>query len=230
MANFVALTSLATPAVTLSILIIDDHPLMSAALAGVLCELRPRSACRVAHTGVAATQLLEHQNNFGLIVLDLVLPDIGGFELLPRLRLLCPDTPVMVVWASENAQDVRRAFAAGATGYVAKSASSATLLKAADLVFRGDIYLPPALDSALAPGIVIDEKPATELLTERQLDVLRLMCAGKSNKFIGQELGLAEKTVKGRVTAIFKSLGVESRTQALLKASELGLFSRTTTL
>jgi len=208
----------------LSILIIDDHPLMSAALAGVLNGLRQRVTCRMAHTGAAAMQLLAKDSHFALIVLDLALPDIGGFELLARLRQHYPDIPVMVVSASENAQDMRRAIAAGATGYVAKSASPATLLKAAELVFRGEVYLPPVLDSAPAFSRATQAKPTTELLTGRQLDVLRLMCAGKSNKFIGNELGLAEKTVKGRVTAIFKALGVESRTQAILKASELGLF------
>jgi two-component system, NarL family, nitrate/nitrite response regulator NarL len=210
---------------TFSILLIDDHPLMSAALAGVLRDLRPRVTCRAAHTGAAALRLLAEHNDFGLIVLDLALPDTSGFELLARLRQLYADTPVMVVSASENAQDMRRAIAAGATGYVAKSASPTTLLKAADLVFRGDVYLPPVMHAAPVAVIAMDEKPVTELLSERQLDVLRLICAGKSNKFIGYELGLAEKTVKGRVTAIFKALGVESRTQAVLKASELDLFT-----
>ncbi len=209
---------------TLSILIIDDHPLMSAALAGVLHDLRPRVTCCVAHTGAAAKQLLARQNDFGLIVLDLALPDTDGFELLGHLRELYADTPVMVVSASENVQNMRRAIAAGAMGYVSKSASPATMLKAAALVCRGEVYLPPMMQSAASPGIAGDGKQGGELLTARQLDVLRLVCAGRSNKFIAYELGLAEKTVKGRVTAIFKALDVDNRTQAALKASKLGLF------
>lgn len=209
----------------LSVLIIDDHPLMSAALVGVLQNLRPRVTCRVAHTGAAAMQLLAQHSDLNLIVLDLALPDIDGFDLLARLRRLYPGAPVLVVSASENAQDMRRAFAAGAAGYVSKSAPPATLLKAAELVLRGDVYRPPVLDNEAACTVAPQDQPASTGLTARQLDVLRLMCAGKSNKVIGYELGLAEKTVKGRVTAIFKALGVDNRTQAVLKAAELGLFT-----
>lgn len=198
---------------------------MSAALAGALRDLRPKVTCHVAHTGVAAMQLIAQHNDFGLIVLDLALPDVDGFVLLARLRRLYPDIPVMVVSASENTQDMHRAIAAGAAGYVAKSEPSATLLKVAGLVFRGEVYLPPAITGTPAPVAGGAENPGEEFLSRRHLDVLRLICAGKSNKVIGQELGLAEKTVKGRVTAIFRALGVESRTQAILKASELGFFA-----
>lgn len=209
---------------TFSILIVDDHPLMAAAVAGVLRDLRPNVTCSVAPTGVAARQMLARQNDFGLIVLDLALPDMDGFDLLASLRESYPDIPVMVVSASENVQDMRRAIAAGAMGYVAKSASPDIMIKAAAMVFRGERYLPPTLKGAVSADTAGDGMPATEMLTERQLDVLRLVCAGRSNKFIAYELGLAEKTVKGRITAIFKALDVDNRTQAALKASAMGLF------
>ena len=87
---------------TFSILIVDDHPLMSAALAGVLQALRPRVACTVASTGAAARQALAREPDLGLVVLDLALPDTDGFGLLAYLREVFPDVPVMVVSASEK--------------------------------------------------------------------------------------------------------------------------------
>lgn len=207
---------------TLSILVIDDHPLMSAALVGVLQTLRPRTTCSVAHSGATARQALA-QNPFHLIVLDLALPDTNGFELLSNLQELYPETPVLVVSASENAEDMRRVVAAGAKGFVPKSAPPELMLKAATMALRGEVYLP---EIALASSARTDPTSGhgDDPLTPRQIDVLRLVCAGRSNKFIAYELGLAEKTVKGRITAIFRALDVDNRTQAVLKAAKLGLF------
>ncbi len=210
----------------LSILIVDDHPLMSAALLGVLQGAHLWATCSVAHNGASAKHLLAQQNNFNLIVLDLTLPDMDGFDLLSSIRHSFPDIPLMVVSASESVQDMRRVIAAGAMGYVTKSASPATMLLAATLALRGEVYLPPVMANASWPEIA-QGGSANGLLSERQLDVLRLMCAGKSNKFIAFELGVAEKTVKGRVTAIFDRLAVANRTQAVVKASKLGLFPLT---
>lgn len=205
----------------LTILIVDDHPLMSAALASVLREGKPTAACVMAHSGAMARRQLVLQPEIGLVILDLALPDTDGFDLLVYLREQHPQLPAMVVSASESVEDIRRAFAAGARAYVVKSSPPAAMLKAVFAVLRGEIDLPPVLlhaDAALPDG-------ASGLLSERQLDVLRLVCAGKSNKVIAYELGLAEKTVKGRITAIFKALDVDNRTQALIKANQLGLFT-----
>ena len=210
---------------TFSILIVDDHPLVAAALMGVLRDLGPQVTCSVAHSGMAAKQLLTQQNVFGLIVLDLALPDMDGFAVLAHLRECYARVPVIVVSASGNIQDMQRAIAAGAKGYVAKSESPTTMLKAAESVLRGEVYLSPGMGSAPLPAHADHGMSATELLSARQLDVLRLLCVGRSNKIIAYELGPAEKTVKGRVTAIYKALGVVSRMEAVLKASKLGLFA-----
>jgi two-component system, NarL family, nitrate/nitrite response regulator NarL len=208
----------------LSILIIDDHPLMSAALAGVLRDLRPRAECEIVPTSQGARQRLRQSATFGLIALDLGLPDGDGFDLLSHIRQCYPDIPVLVVTASEDREDMCRSIAAGAGGYVVKSAAPATLLRAADSVYRGEAYLPPAFASTPTPSPV-SESATAEALNARHMDVLRLMCSGQSNKVIAYELGLAEKTVKGRVTAIFKAFGVDNRTQAVLMANKLGLFA-----
>lgn len=205
----------------LTILIVDDHPLMSAALANVLKEGRAAASCVIAHSGAMARRQLVLQPEIGLVILDLVLPDTSGFDLLVHFREHHPQLPIMVVSASESVEDVRRAIAAGARAYVAKSSPPAAMLKAVLAVLRGEIDVPPVLLHANSDL----SNTASGLLSERQLDVLRLVCAGKSNKVIAYELGLAEKTVKGRITAIFRALDVDNRTQALIKANQLGLFA-----
>lgn len=215
-----ALPRHATP---LKILIVDDHPMMSVALADLLRDLDPNTEPLVADSGAAALRMVAQHADLDLVLLDLGLPDTDGFDLLARVRARCPGVPLAVISASERQQDMRRAIAAGALGYIVKSMPPAKLLQAVRQVLGGEVYLPVAL--AAEPVVAgASDTAGREALSERQLDVLRLICAGKSNKFIAQELGLSEKTVKGHVTAIFKSLDVVNRTQAALTAKALGLF------
>jgi two-component system, NarL family, nitrate/nitrite response regulator NarL len=209
--------------VTLSILIVDDHPLVSTGLAGVLKNVRPDVQVTAANSGVAARQALGRHGGFDLVLLDLGLPDIAGFDLLAYMRQQYADVPVLVVSASESLEDMRRAMAAGAAGFVGKAAPPEELLAAVNLVVQQDKYW-PALMMQPQSQPAADAPGAHGGLSQRQLDVLRLMCAGRSNKVIAYELGVAEKTVKGRVTAIFKEMQVDNRMQAVLKAAKLGLF------
>lgn len=213
----------------LTILIIDDHPIMSAALADLVQQLAPKVTSIPAVNGSAAFQYIAaHDSDIDLIVLDLGLPDTDGFDLLGRLRDRSPSTPIVVVSASDDTQSVRRTVAAGALGFVAKSAPPATMLQALRQVLRGDHYFPgyqPAEVPVPHRSGGLPKVADTGSLSAREIDVLRLMCRGNSNKLIAHELNLAEKTVKGRITAIFKSLGVVNRTQAVLKAKENGLLS-----
>ena len=127
--------------------------------------------------------------------------------------------------SSEKPSDVRRALAAGALGYVPKSANSDTLMAALHLVLAGEVYVPPLLlDEPPRPiaGARVRSDPARGL-TERQFDALRLLARGLTNKEIALELELSEKTVKIHVGAIFKALGVVNRAQAAEAARREGL-------
>ena len=178
----------------LKILVVDDHPMMSAALADVLRGLAPKVETLIAHSGAAALQLVTQHADLDLAWLDLGLPDTDGFDLLARVRAL-----PRCAAGSGVRQRARAGYAPRALGFIPKSTPPGKLL--------------PAIRQVLAG----------EALSARQLDVLRLICVGKSNKFIAQELALSEKTVKGHVTAIFKSLDVVNRTQAALNAQARGL-------
>ena len=208
----------------LKILVVDDHPMMSVALADLLRGLGAKVETLIAHSGAAALQMAALHSDLDLVLLDLGLPDADGFDLLARLRARCPGVPLAVVSGSEREQDMRRALAAGALGFIPKSTPPSKLLPAIRCVLAGEIYLPAVLSAAPAVQPGEHGRSGDEALSGRQLDVLRLICAGKSNKFIAQELALAEKTVKGHVTAIFKALDVVNRTQAALRARERRLF------
>jgi DNA-binding NarL/FixJ family response regulator len=126
--------------------------------------------------------------------------------------------PIIILSSSEDPGDVRRALDAGALGYVPKSASPETLLSAVSLVLAGGVYVPTLMLNA-------SETPAASVsgLTPRQREVLAAVVGGLSNKDIGRRFGLSEKTVKVHVGAIFRALGVTSRTQAAAAAQAAGL-------
>ena len=161
-------------------------------------------------------------------MLDLMMPGMAGMTAIREFGKRRADVPVIVLSSSEDPDDVRHALAAGALGYVPKSASPQTLVSALRFVLLGNIYVPPFIldqvsnlaDETAAAGTGAALAPR---LTDRQVEVLRLVCQGYSNKEIGRLLGLSDKTVKTHITAIFKALNVSNRTQAasVARAGEL---------
>jgi DNA-binding NarL/FixJ family response regulator len=151
------------------------------------------------------------------VFLDLQMPGTDGMSAVPEFGRRRPELPVIVLSSSEDPQDVRRALGLGALGYVPKSALPQTLLSALRLVLAGDVYVPPLMLDATTRGA--PPEPASDAgrqgaLTDRQLEVLRLLSDGLSNKEIGRVLNLSDKTVKAHITVIFKALDVVNRTQA----------------
>jgi len=169
-----------------------------------------------------------------LILTDLQMPGWPGFEGIRHIHSLLPDTAVVVVSASENAADARMALEHGAGGFIPKSSSVQIMVSALRLVLAGGVYVPHALlQSTGTSGLTStprDHAPPVSAdhgvnfnLTQRQRDVLNCLREGKSNKQIAYELGLSEGTVKIHVTAIFKSLNVKNRTQAVISASRYAM-------
>lgn len=211
----------------MKLLIIDDHSIMRAGLAALL--IQSNVAVEVFEAGDATGGLAKVDENPDLdaIFLDLNLPGESGMSVLRDLGQKRPDLPVILLSSSEDPDDVRRALAAGALGYLPKSASPHTLMSALRLVLSGEVYVPPIV--LRESGDRRDEAGASAApngaLTERQIDVLKLLGRGLSNKEIGRELLVAERTVKAHVTAIFKSLGVVSRSQAVQAARKATLIN-----
>lgn len=207
------------------ILLVDDHALFREALVHVLRGLDPDVG--VAHAGTACEALATaaYYRDFDLILLDRSLAGSDGISILRQLRASAGDPPVVVVSGSGRAPDVRRALEAGAASYVPKTATSHELLFALQRVLEGEAYLPPSLLAALAPE---DNPPAlsepikVDTLTKRQKEVLLLLSQGLSNKGIANRLVLSEGTVKLHVSAIMRTLGARSRTEAVLVAEQFG--------
>lgn len=166
---------------------------------------------------------------FDLVLLDLALPGIDGFAGLDILRRRYPAMPVAVVSAFDDVPTITRVMNLGASGFIPKAYSGEALLNAVREVLDGNIVRPTIQqgarldDEKMLPPSKISVKPAEVGLTDRQAQVLALMVRGLSNRDIAEQLELSEGTVKIHATAVFKALGVGSRTQALVAVARYGI-------
>jgi DNA-binding NarL/FixJ family response regulator len=211
----------------MKILIVDDHGVVREGLAALLRQSSEDMSVLQAKDGAEALDIAQTHTDLDAVLLDLSMAGLAGMSALVEFGKRHPVLPVIILSSSEDPEDVRQALAAGALGYVPKSASPKTLLSALQLVLQGNVYVPPLMldgtssatnkaKSERAPG-------GNPRLTERQIDVLKLLGSGLSNKEIALELGLSEKTVKVHVTGIFKALNVVNRMQAASAARQANL-------
>lgn len=212
------------------ILLVDDHTLFREALLHVLEQFDSTAVVIEAATAREAIRMAAHYHDLDLILLDLALPGLNGLSALPELHELRPTTPLVILSASEDSIDVRQALEGGALGYIPKSSSSHEMITALRLVLAGEVYVPPVMLAALegleAVSVQVTaasvEEGGVDGLTPRQLEVLRLMAQGLSNKGICKRLNVAEGTVKLHVTAIMRALNTCNRTQTVIEATRRG--------
>jgi DNA-binding NarL/FixJ family response regulator len=214
---------------TLRILLIDDHPLFRAGLKHLLDKMGDGVEIDEADNLAQGLERLSGSGAIDLVLVDLMMPGMEGFDGISTLRREAPDAPIVVISVKDRAEDVRRAMDAGAVGYVPKSSSPDVMIHALKLVLSGGMYLPPnvldgpARESAGARrgnGLNMSDGPLANL-TRRQRDVLNLLIEGMSNKEIANVLGLSAGTVKIHVSSIFKVLNVTNRTLAVITANQL---------
>jgi DNA-binding NarL/FixJ family response regulator len=205
----------------MKLIAVDDHPLMQQALVRALPALDPRIDVIVAEDRDSTLTALARHPDCALMLLDLTLPGAHGLDLLAELVRDFPRIPVLVLSATHDRATVGAAMAAGARGYVAKTARAEELLDAVRTVLSGGRSV--TRDFTRAPARV-DGVPAQALgLTQRQAEVLRLLVQGKPNKLICRDLRLSEGTVKVHVSAILKALNVHSRAQAIVELARRGV-------
>jgi DNA-binding NarL/FixJ family response regulator len=214
----------------MKILVVDDHPLMREAVQSVTARLESGATVLAAVDSERGFAVAAAEPDLDLVLLDLNIPGLAGIPGLKAWRRRCPDVPVVVLSSADDRTTVLAAIAAGAAGFIPKSSPNEVLLGALRLVLAGGKYLPPeVLAPAAGPGAKTARSAGTTHsletlgLTDRQAQVLKLLAAGKSNKLICRELDLAERTVKAHISAVFRALGVTTRTQAALAAARLGL-------
>ena len=199
------------------IVIADDHPMFRAALATAVARAAPGAVIEETSSLHGARLALE-QGAADLVLLDLKLSDSEGFAGLAGIRADFPAIAVAVVSATEDDATVRRALAFGAAGFIPKSATLAQMIEALEAILAGDVWAP-----AIPPNAPADSLEARiASLTPSQLNILIGLQQGRLNKQIAFDLGVTEATIKAHLTAVFRKLGVQNRTQAVIAAQALG--------
>ena len=225
----------------MKVLLADDHRLIIEGVKLKLAELDPALETVVAMNLEELEQALAtHGDSLDLALLDIAMPGTQGYEHVARLRSEAPGLPVIVLSGSEDAELMRALMDLGVLGFIPKAYSPDVMLSAIRLVLAGGLYIPPQLlasaqaqgwqpgaaqSAGREPGAHAGEAHSLDglrqLLTERQVDVMRLLSQGKPNKLIARDLGISEGTVKIHLAAIFRALNVRNRVEAVVASRKL---------
>lgn len=208
------------------ILLADDHPLFREGVKPVLMKLAPKVEILEAKDYPAAFEIARQQDEIDLALLDLYMPGMTGIDGVGKFRVSFPHIPVVVLSAAEEHDHIQRLLANGALGFISKASPSEVIIGALNLVLAGGVYVPPSLLSRISDtesSVIELDNGSQETLTKRQVDVLRELAKGQSNKQIARSLNVTEGTVKIHLASIFRILNVTSRTEALLLAQKMGL-------
>ena len=209
------------------ILVADDHTLFRKGLRSLLENLTGMEVVGEAATGSEVVTLAEELVP-DLVLMDIKMPGLSGIEATKLILQENPHTGIILVTMYDDAESVFSGMRAGARGYVLKGADPQDLKHAIEAAYRGEVLLSPAIAAKLLHRFNRMGEPRQtgipyEELTPRELEVLRLVAEGLSNKEIASKLVLSEKTVKNRISNIFAKLRVNDRTQAVLHALRAGL-------
>lgn len=203
--------------------IADDHPLFRGALKQALSSFGDARIEEVGDFDAVKASVVAN-DDIDLLLLDLTMPGSSGLSGLVALRGISSNFPVVVVSARDDAETVRRALELGASGFISKSAGMDQIRKAVETVLAGGIALPDGLDlGEERDAEVSDLIQRLRSLTPQQSRVLTMLAEGLLNKQIAYELGVSEATIKAHVSAILQKLGVDSRTQAVIRLSRIGM-------
>jgi two-component system NarL family response regulator len=205
-----------TKAKRIRILLADDHPAVREGLAILLNRSRGMQVIAQASNGrEAVSQFQEHRPD--VVLLDLRMPEADGIQAMTDIRLDHPGARIVVLTSYDDEEDIYRAFAHGARGYLLKESPLEDIVECIERVTAGMSWIPANISAKLASRVNRNE------LSPRERDVLSYLAAGKSNKEIATELSIAESTVKAHVDHILKKLGVRGRTEAASLGFRLGL-------
>jgi NarL family two-component system response regulator LiaR len=205
----------------ISVVIADDHPFVRHGLRTYLETLDDMEVSGEATNGAEAVELVERLRP-DVVLMDLVMPELDGVGAIRRIHESVPQTKVIALTSFDDDEKVFPAIKAGAAGYLLKDVRPADLAEAIRKASRGEALLAPSVTARLMQEVV-GGPPPSAALTRRELEVLRLIARGMSNKLIARELVVSEKTVKTHVSNILAKLHLADRTQAALYAVREGL-------
>lgn len=203
-------------AAPISILLVDDHFMVRLGLGGALAAERDLVVAGEARNGAEALAQFARLRP-DVVLMDGMLPDLHGIEVVRQLLELRPEARIIMVSINETAEDVHRALAAGARGYIPKSCEKDMIVRAIRAVATGGQFVAPHLARKLA------ERNLLTSLSARELEVLRLIAQGTANKQIAATLKVSEATVKTHIAHIMAKLDAPDRTRAVTIAMERGL-------
>ncbi len=216
------------PANPARLIIADDHELARAGLRTMISGERGLEIVGEAANGLDAVQLCRNLLP-ELALLDVRMPDMDGLEATRAIKQTCPQTSVIIVTMHESSEYLMTAIKNGAAGYLLKDTSRRELLTAVRQVLRGDSFLNTELTQRLLQHMASEttrtEETSVEPLTPRELDVLHLLTQGQTNREIARNLVISAGTVKVHVERIIAKLHVSDRTQAAVRATQLGLLN-----
>ena len=196
------------------IILADDHPPLRAGLAAILNSHPDLEVMAEAGSG---REVMELQERADVYVMDLRMPDGDGLQTIKSLVARDPSTKVLVLTTYDNEEDIFHALEAGARGYLLKDTTKEEIIAAVRQIHSGERYLPQAVAARLADRLV---RPS---LTPRELDVLRLVSRGRSNKEMAAAMFISEETVKTHMKSLFQKLGVHDRAEAVSVSLQRGL-------
>lgn len=203
------------------VIVADDHPVVRSGIVGLLALDPGLEVVGEASDGAAAVELAARAQP-DVVLMDLRMPGVSGIEATARITAEQPDVRVLVLTTYETDDDILGAIEAGASGYLLKAAPQEEIVAGIRAVAGGHTVLAPTIAATLVTRMRSD-RPGRPQLSPRELDVLRLVAAGRSNPEIARDLFIGEATVKTHLLHVFEKLGVSDRTRAVTLALELRL-------
>ena len=208
----------------IQILITDDHPIVRQGLKQIISATSDITAAGEADTGQKALDMIR-ENDYDIVLLDISLPDISGFEVLKRLSSEKPELPVLILSIHSNEQYAIKAFKTGAAGYMIKTDSPEELTNAIRTISTGGTYITSTLRQRLSMYIQtpVVTKPLHESLSKREYEVLCLIATGKSINDIAAELSLGQQTISTYKMRILFKFDMKHKTELIQYAEKHGL-------
>jgi DNA-binding NarL/FixJ family response regulator len=211
---------------TIRILIADDHPVVREGLMSMLNRQEDFEVVGEAKNGVEAVNKAKELAP-NVVLMDLRMPELDGVEAIRQIKAARPSTQIIILSTYSDDEYIFRGIEAGARAYLLKDAPREELFKAIRTVYRGESLIQPVVASKLLDRLteLSRRAPSGEELSERELEVLRLMAKGSANKEISAQLSISQSTVKTHISSIFQKLGVNDRTGAVTEALKKGIIS-----
>lgn len=211
----------------IKVLVVDDQMLVREGIKSLLSLSDKLEIVGEANNGQSAIEAIDHVRP-DVVLMDIRMPVMTGIQAVQSLKDKSIDIPVIMLTTFDDHQLVLDAIQSGAKGYLLKDVSLETLVDAIDTVNSGETLIQPAITEKVLQGLQgrsnqFDSFEQPEKLSEKELEILRLMAAGCSNREISQAMFKSEGTVKNQVSNVLSKLGVRDRTRAVLKAIELGI-------